>query len=59
MSQENVEVVRAAGNALLEGEPWSGFVTSDYTWDMSTAPGIWPEAQRYEGKEAVEQFLTE
>jgi ketosteroid isomerase-like protein len=59
MSQENVEVVRAAMTAFRDGRPWSGFVTPDFTWDLSTAPGLWPEAQRYRRIEAVQGFLTE
>lgn len=59
MSQENVEIVKAAAIAILDGGTWFDFVTPDYTWDMSTAPGMWPEAQQYRGREAVEQFVTE
>jgi hypothetical protein len=50
MSQENVEIVKAAAAALREGGPWADFATPDYTWDMSTAPGMWPEAQVYRGR---------
>ena len=57
MSQENVEIAKAAASALREGDPWSHFVTTDYTWDMSTAPGMWPEAQTHTGIEAVERFV--
>jgi ketosteroid isomerase-like protein len=59
MSQENVEIVKAAAAALRDGHPWSDLATSDYTWDMSTAPGMWPEAQVYRGPEAVERFVRE
>jgi len=59
MSQENVEIVKAAAAALREGGPWADFATPDYTWDMSTAPGMWPEAQQHQGIEAVQRFFTE
>jgi ketosteroid isomerase-like protein len=59
MSQENVEIVKAAASALREGRPWSELVTPDFTWDMSTAPGMWPEEQRHEGVEAVQRFVNE
>jgi ketosteroid isomerase-like protein len=57
MSRENVELAKACGNALRDGRPWSQYVTTDYVWDMSTAPGMWPEVQKHEGVEAVEQFV--
>jgi ketosteroid isomerase-like protein len=59
MSQENVELAKAAASALREGRPWSHFVTPDYTWDMSTAPGMWPEAQQHQGVDAVQRFVNE
>jgi ketosteroid isomerase-like protein len=57
MSQENVEIAKAAASAMRDGGPWTQFVTTDYTWDMSTAPGMWPEEQTHTGVEAVGRFF--
>ena len=57
MSQENVEMAKAVGSALRDGQPWAHLVTTDFTWDMSTAPGMWPEEQKHQGVNAVERFV--
>src|SRR3954453_11051138 len=57
MSQENVEIVRAAYERFAAtGELTDDITTDDFVWDMSNFDG-WPEQQVYEGVEGARTFL--
>jgi ketosteroid isomerase-like protein len=59
MSQENVEIVRAAYERFAAtGEFVTDLATDDFVWDMSNYHG-WPEQQVYEGVDGARAFLSE
>jgi ketosteroid isomerase-like protein len=59
MSQENVEIARAAFERFVTSREFvADRVTDDFAWDMSHYHG-WPEQQVYEGAAGARTFLTE
>ena len=58
MSQENVEIVRAAFEASSSGDPAAALAAYDPTgeWDMTGVAG-WPEKDVYRGVDEVLPFL--